>query len=176
MVDDRITGAAGRMMLARVEDLGAKDSDFRVRTPPPGRPDDNPFSQGMNEAYNVAIRSWQARIDKRSTDVTSSMDYSAQTDMVWARSIPTSARMSVAIEGVLHLNETTESLILAAMDGAAMADVILAFSETSVFAEGSFDVSGMIVNSIIDGVVSFNAQLTSQGVPNVTLNQRTTSF
>jgi predicted secreted protein len=158
--DDRRVGTQGYMLLSEQLDLGVDGLKFLTQSP--GRSLD--FTRQPSEPAFVPIRMWSARVSRKHSDVTSSVHFDPESNVVWEAALPCAASMEVRVEGVFRLTVLPATVMAALYDGAAFSRVKLGFDKLNPFCEGVFSVSDFLPVNPIDDVVSFAAVLRSYGV------------
>ncbi|MDR3582563.1 MAG: hypothetical protein P4L67_04790 [Candidatus Pacebacteria bacterium] len=155
--DGKRAGTQGYLYLGYTNDAGA-GTKFVFLTKPPGRDRTKPLAPTF-----VPIRSWEARTDVQTSDVTSSVHYDSSMDLVFAASLPVAIQTDVRIEGVFNVGVVPYTLMTALFDGSVIAYAQLGISATDQYWQGYFLVTNFFAKMIIDGVMTYTAVLKSYG-------------
>lgn len=155
--DGKRAGTQGYLYLGYTNDLGAGDK-FIFLTKPPGRNRTPPL-----EPTFVPIRSWEARTDLHESDVTSSVHYDNDRDLVFSASLPVAVTTEVRVEGVFNVAMIPGTLMTALFDGSVIAYARLGISDIDRYYQGYFLVTNFLARVVIDGVMTYTAILKSYG-------------
>lgn len=155
--DGKRAGTQGYLYFGYTNDFGASGK-FIFLSKPPGRNRTNPLSPTF-----VPIRSWESRTDLRTSDVTSSVHYDNDRDLVFAASLPVAVGTEVRIDGVFNVGVIPYTIMTALFDGSVIAYARLGITEVDQYYQGYFLVSNFLARVVVDGVMTYTAVLKSYG-------------
>ena len=119
---------------------------------------------GGSSGTKVNITKWSASTDVKMADTTDSADYDTGTALIWNTQLPTSAKLSIDIEGNYDLNGAQASIITALLNGVSPTVVAeLGLTASNVFGYGTFNIGNFKVDLPSEDTVTFTATLESNG-------------
>ena len=122
------------------------------------------FKTGGSSGSKMNITKWSGSLEVKTADTTDSNDYDAATGLVWNTQVPSSAKMSIDVEGNYDINGAQAPLVTAALNGASPLVITeLGFTSTNVFGYGNFNVTNFKTDAPVDDTVTFSATLISNG-------------
>ena len=144
-VDDRISGKQGIVLWG-------------------GAPTSNPAQPPRT---GIPVTNWSPKVNKAHRDLTSTIQYDPNSQLVWPIRIAEAIIIEIDIEGRFRLN-TVPTTILQALfrddNNNSIVQVALYLTPTNRFCNGYFTIESFSMGVPMDGIVSYVATIKSYGV------------
>lgn len=144
-VDDRISGKQGIVLWG-------------------GAPTSNP---SQPPGVILPVTNWSPKVTKMHRDLTSSIQYDSNSQLVWPIRIPEAILIEIDIEGRFRLNTVPQTILKVLFEGDnsnTIVQVALYLNPTNCFCNGYFSIESFSMSIPMDDIVNYVATIKSYGV------------
>ncbi len=111
----------------------------------------------------IPIKKWTPKHNRDLADSTDSDNYNSGSDMIEKSQIPTALQTELSLEGFFDLNSTSTAMIAQFYTAATPVTVVLTLKSGTPYGHGSMDMSDFTTSTPIDDIVSWTANMKSNG-------------